>query len=253
MRLTSLDNIVRDICIVNLQNSSLSQYMRVARAVRSALMQVNLHFLPSVSSKLVEVGDNFTATLPHDAVVVTKVGVFCEDGTIVTLMSDPSLRSVQYEKAQELPLYCECEQPPESVVTPIDTTGLLAFYNVQWGNWRYGELYGRSNAATHAITWRHNKDFGVLEFSSTWIEPGFKVLVEYKTDGTGGYTIIPVEAQPAIKAYALYELFQLQPNKADFYMREFRRLADQMKRLHANTDWLAITNALLSGQRSSPK
>jgi hypothetical protein len=248
MRLTTLDNIVRDVCIVSLQNASLSQYPRVARAVRSGIMQVNLNYSPSIKTQLITIGANMTAPLPADCVVVTKVGVLCTDGRIMTLVSDSNLRSDAYDKSIQEPLYCECEQPPATVLTlPAGLSEYYTFYNCYWGGSVYGELYGVSNSVP-SLNYRVNKQFHVLEFSSGWVDAGFKVLVEYKSDGAGEFQMIPIEAAPAIKAYALYELHKNDPK----YMYEFRRLADQMNTLHSESDILAVITALLGGQTSSP-
>lgn len=253
MKLTSLDNIVRDICIVTLQNASLSQYMRVARAVRKAIMQANLYYEACVRSKLVTIGDNYTATLPPDCVVVTKVGVLCSDGTLLVLTNDSNLRSVAYEESQVVPEYCECEDPPTTVTSASPACEYDTFYNCQWGANAYGELYGVSNANYPTLCWRHNLDFGVLEFSTGWLESGWKILVEYKTDGSGDHESIKIEAVPTIDAYALYELFKGRPDIARAHMEEFRRQGRMLKQLHAQTDVSALTDALLRGQRSSPK
>lgn len=253
MRLTSLDNIVRDICIVTLQNPSLSQYMRVARAVRKAVMQTNLFYTAAVRSKLVTVSDNYTAALPPDCVVVTKVGVLCSDGTLMLLMNDSNLRAVMYSESQVVPEYCECDEAPAAATVAPVACQYDTFYNCQWGANQYGELYGASNGNYPSLCWRHNLDFGVLEFSTGWLESGWKVLVEYKTDGAGDYEDIKIEAAPAIEAYALYELFKLNSNVARGHMEEFRRLGRMLKQLHAQADPSALTDALLRGQRSSPR
>ena len=48
MKFITIDDIVRDICIVNLDNN-MGMYARVLRAVRTAVDQVNLTYLPVLS------------------------------------------------------------------------------------------------------------------------------------------------------------------------------------------------------------
>lgn len=252
MRFTSLDHIVRDICIVQLGDEGLRQYMRVARAVGTALMQTNLHFLPDVRSLFIELDENYIAQLPPDALVVTKVGVLGSDMKMRALLNDSNLRSVEYRNSTEEVLYCECEEAPVQVTEPpTDPSSWSVFYNCLWGSGQYGEVYAQPSGLTGNTTWRHNTAAGVLEFSSAWVQPGYKVLVEYKSNGQGAE--IPVEAVPTIRAYALYELFQLQPGRSSYYMEEFRRQARMLKALHLNIGPREIANALLNGQYSTPK
>ena len=254
MRLISLNHIVRDICIVQFGDVTMNRFVRVARAAKWALQQTELHFMPAaaLNSVWLEVADNYTIQLPADAVVVTKVGLLTTRG-LVPLMYDDKIRAVASDLAAEEPLYCECDEAPvELTVVPETADYTNTFYNVSWDR-MYGEIYAAGNGLPNAVSWRHNRAAGVLEFSSGWIDSGYKVLIEYKSAGAEGGEVIPIEAVPAIKAYVLYELFLTQPNLARAHMEEFRRQARMLKSLYVKTDVLAIMNAFLHGQVATPK
>ncbi len=252
MRLISLDHIVRDVCIVQFGDVTMNRYVRVARAAKWALHQVNLHFMPALKSVWLEVADNYTIQLPADAVVVSKVGLLTTKG-LVPLMYDDKIRATAYDQSLEEPLYCECDEAPEELTVVPETADYTnTFYNVSWGG-VYGEIYAAGNGLSNAVAWRHNRAAGVLEFSSGWMDSGYKVLIEYKTSGAEGGEVIPIEAVPAIKAYILYELFATRPDLARAHMEEFRRQARMLKSLYVKTDPIAIMNAFLRGQVATAK
>ena len=85
MKFITIDDIVRDICIVNLDNN-MGMYARVLRAVRTAVDQVNLTYLPVVKSELVEVDTNLIAPLPQDVITVLKVGMITSTGRLTRLI-----------------------------------------------------------------------------------------------------------------------------------------------------------------------
>ena len=90
MKFITIDDIVRDICIVNLDNN-MGMYARVLRAVRTAVDQVNLTYLPVVKSELVEVDTNLIAPLPQDVITVLKVGMITSTGRLTRLIQDPRI------------------------------------------------------------------------------------------------------------------------------------------------------------------
>jgi hypothetical protein len=252
MRFVTLDFIVRNICAVQLQDASFSQYPRVARAVRSAVIQAQMNFVPAMKSQLIEVDDNYIAQLPPDADTVTKVGLLTKSGRIVTLIRDNGLRRDQLERLEDEPEYCECEQAPDvALEVPLTSTPANVFHNVTWNAYRYGEMYSVPTLLDYVGTWRHNEQVGVLEMGAgTLVQTGIKILVEYKA--LGDVTMIPMEAQEAIEAFAMYKLdFNRAPGKAQFSMNEFRRHAAMLKRQYAAYDGISLLNAFMRGQKST--
>ena len=252
MRVVTLDFIVRNICAVQLQDATFSQYPRVARAVRSAVIQTQLNFIPAMKSLLIEVDGNLIAVLPPDADVVTKVGMLTKSGRIATLTRDNNLRRDQLERLLDEPEYCECEQAPDAAISvPGDASPSDVFHNVYWGANRYGELYSVPTTLDYVGTWRHNEQVGVIEMGSgTLVQPDVKILVEYKA--LGDVTMIPLEAQEAIEAFAMYKLdFNRAPGKAQFSMGEFRRHAAVLKAKYGAYDPLSLLNAFMRGQKST--
>lgn len=262
MKFITIDDIVRDICIVNLDNN-MGMYARVLRAVRTAVDQVNLTYLPVVKSELVEVDTNLIAPLPQDVITVLKVGMITSTGRLTRLIQDPRIRREQYNTmTEDLPEFCDCEQPPTGVIevptfTPYQVSaGVFAssvFFNVSWNGTFYGELYAANNGMDSEGGWRYNEASNVLEMASgTLVEAGVKVLVEYKS-ASESYQLIPKVARTTITMYALYLIFSTDPGRSSFYMNEFRRHARQMKHDLAPFDLLAVTNAVLRGQKATVK
>lgn len=253
MRYVTLDYVVRNICAVQLQDASYSQYVRVARAVRSGVEQASLHLIPAIKSAFVTVDENFIGVLPHDATLVTKVGVPATNGKIITILRDRKLRRDKLVEFLDEPEYCECDVPPdEAVNVPSGAVSQNIFHNVFWpGNRFYGELYSVPTTIDYGGSWNYNMDSGVLEFGAgQYIDVGCKVLVEYKA--AGECNMIPIEAQETIEAYALYKLnFHIAPGKAQFSMGEFKRQARMLKSLYGGDSAQALLNSLMLGQKST--
>lgn len=257
MKFTTIDNIIRDLCAVQLNTAAEGQtYLRVLRAVRSAVEQVNLTYLPVVKSVLVDVDTNLIAALPQDVITILKVGMITTNGKLTQLIQNPHIRREVYvDMTEDVPEYCDCEQPPSGVVEVTQDTPLAGiFHNVMWPTRFYGELYASTNAMDQDGGWRYNEASNVLEMASgSLVQPGVKVLVEYKGSGDEQYQFIPTAAQTTIEFFALYKLFTNDPGRSSFYMNEFRRNAAQMKRDLAPFDLLAVTNAFLRGQKATVK
>ena len=256
MKYTTLDNIVRDICAVQLEDPANKQYLRVARAVKAGIDVVHMTYLPAIQTKLLDVADNLTVQLPPDLVSVIKVGLLTDDGKIVSLIQDPQLRRVEYNNfVSDGPLYCECEVPPPSAtVVPDAAEPSDIFHNCWWWNFFYGELYAAGNGMDHEGGWRYNSEYNVLEMATgTLVQAGVKVLVEYKSMGDEGYTMIPAVASETIQQYALYKLFQNIPGKANYHMQEFRRLGRELKIWQQPFDTLGVVNAFMRGQKGTVK
>lgn len=256
MRFITLDYIVRDICIIQLQDSACTQYMRVARGVRQALIQVQMNFMPALKSVQVQVDENYICQLPSDVSIITKVGILRANGKMSILLENRMLRQVQQMIAADEPLYCECEVPPEdTAIVPVDAESCNVFHNCTWGNGFYGELYAAHGGIDYDGSWRHNIEAGVLEMGAGYlIEPDVTVLVEYKTLGSDTYQIIPIEAQGAIAAYAMYTLnLQREPGKAQFFMNEFRRLARVLKSRYVPARPLELLNSFMYSRKSTIK
>lgn len=256
MRFTSLDEIVRDIISVQLGSEGTNQYLRVSRAVKAGINEVQLTFLPSIQSSLLEVGTNLIVNLPPDHITITKVGILTSDGKIVTLIQNSHLRRVEYDKLiNDIPEYCECEVPPPSAVDiPITSEACNIFHNCLWWNSRYGELYAAGNGMDFEGGWRYNMDAGVIEMASgTLVQPGVKVLVEYKSLDNEQYTMVPIVAKETIEAFAMYKLFLNRPQLSAYYMQEFRRMAAELKRKVKPFDTLGVLNAFMRGQKGTVK
>lgn len=258
MKFTNINDLVRDICIVNLNVSVESNYLRVARAVASAVDQVGLSVMPVVKSEVVTVNSNLIAYLPPDVVTVLKVGMITSNGKMLILVKDPFLRREVYnEMTEDVPEYCDCEQPPSGVTeVPANTQIQNVFLNSFWNGQFYGELYAANNAMDDAGGWRFNRSSNILEMASgTLVEAGVKVLVEYKGMGDdSAYQLIPLPAKQCVVFYALYNLFSTSdPSRAAFFMQEFKRHLSQMKRDLEPFDPIAFSNALMRGQKSTIK
>lgn len=257
MKFTTIDSIVRDICSVQLNTSPEGgAYMRVLRAVRSAVEQVNLTYLPVVKSVLTTVDSNLIAALPQDVITILKVGMITTNGTLTQLIQNPKIRKEVYvEMTEDLPEFCDCEQPPTGVIeVTASSTPSTTFHNVLWPGQFYGELYASNNAMDREGGWRYNEASNVLEMSSgSLVEAGVKVLVEYKGSGDEQYQVIPSVAQTTIEFFALYKIFSNDPGRSSYFMGEFRRNAAQMKRDLAPFDQLAVTNAFMRGQKATVK
>jgi len=256
MKFTSLDEIVRNLCAVQLNDPGNSQYLRAARAVRSAINEVNLTFLPNVKSELLDVDSSLVVPLPPDVISITKVGMLTRNGKIITLIQDPQLRVAQLNQyLADYNEYCECEEPPPSITTlPPTAQAYEIYHNCLWWGGFYGELYAAGNGMDHEGGWRHNIESGVLEMATgTLVQAGVKVLVEYKSLGDDNYKMVPITAAETIEAFALYKLFSNKPNLSAFYMQEFRRHAAELKRKTKPFDTLGVLNAFMRGQKATVK
>lgn len=257
MKFTTIDNIVRDLCAVQLNVPAESgHYLRVLRAVRSAVEQVNLTYLPTVKSVLTEVNTQLVAPLPQDVVTVLKVGMITSNGKLTQLIQNPKIRREVYnDMTEDGPEFCDCEQPPSGVIeVSTSSTPVSTFRSVLWPGQFYGELYASSNAMDQEGGWRWNEGSNVLEMATgSLVKAGVKILVEYKGSGDEQYQVIPSAAQTTIEFFALYKLFSNDPGRSSYFMNEFRRNATQLKHDLAPFDLLAVTNAFLRGQKATVK
>lgn len=245
MRFVTLDYIVRDLCIINLNDATLRRYNAAARAVRSALAQLHYHILPAIRSCVVEIGENYTAPLPEDLIAISKVGAI-SNGRFIQLLTDENLRRFMDERLNGEDECCECD----ATDVPENADATNVFHNVEWQGNYYGELYTASRPLDRAGTYRFNRERHVLEFGAGgYINVGQEIVIEYKSVlQATDYELIPAHYQQAIRAYAMYELSGM---TSQVHMMEFRRLMTQAKRVdrykdivdHLNSHFKYLTNA----------
>lgn len=235
-RFKTLDQIVRNICsmIGDTQNEG---YVRVARLAVQVLEEVNLMGIPQVKTVQVEIGDNLTATLPDDLILVSKVGNVDGNGNIYLMGRDDRIRRVdEYERLN--PVSCDDVEPVNiPTFVPQERVVFYNYYNYnglnRWGEY-IGERYGVIDRHFLAGTYRYNSSLNILEFGSGYdIVPGNKVFVEYKaTMGDDVHRLVPLEWETAIQYRTLQHLTAAKdPPASAAHHRQFIREYYKVKRL----------------------
>lgn len=246
MKFRSADSMVRDICALGFQDDNATQYLRVMRAFRVVLEQLNLHLLPNFKSEWKTVSDALTIEMPSECLSINKVGWLC-DGRIALLGRDDSIR-------RDIAPPCSCGG---GVSTVEDSCAACTFHNVVvgYGNLAYGEQYGVRTNLNPRGTFRYNRDKNRIEFGSENVSAGDSLLVEYKAAGVADiHAQIPSDAFMCIFHKTLSVMnANVRPGVADYNHQKFRMEWNMWKRTFMEwsvDDW---ANALRGESMAAPK
>lgn len=199
MRFISLDQLVRDFCIIQLDDPNFEQYVRVARTARIVLEELNLLVIPFVKTIPVTISAGLTIGVPDDCIMPLQLGKMRKDGRLEILHPDINVRRVASNEAQNEP-GCDNEDLDQEVTVPglISDSSLGApFINFSHPGGGLGELYGFRDRRHWLGSWWFNKSSGTIELGTgAEVYEGNALFLEYKaTMGEDIHRLIPQEWQ----------------------------------------------------------
>jgi hypothetical protein len=260
----SADELIRDVCAYLGDDKAERYYVKVARQLKHALFQFNIHLNTNIKSIPITVNANMTANLPNDVVVVAKVGVCCSNGKIQLLGRNDSLCA---PKEEEFLKCCTCENEESTSTTPCcsqntpNCCDACTFHNMEFsGTFPWGlpglaprYLYGYTPQMFQELGYyRHDQATNLLIFSGGYnLCAGSVVIVEYQGATTGEeYQLIPRNWYYTLQHFIAY---QLSGAKDEANWRQFKIQYDMVKRTLHNYTLEDIVSALRGTYKSSPK
>ncbi len=171
---------------------------------------------------------------------MTKVAILNGEGELYSLFENTNLRrQLQNQKDTQDENCGDDEVAPAATVAEALAAGLynyLPFYNYFDGTGGCTDhIYGYTfDPAVLIGTYRYDQQNGVVEFGSgPHIESGATCVIEYKSNGSEQYLMIPAEAQQTLMALANYNLNQgLRPQVAELQKRQADREYQRLKRFY---------------------
>ncbi len=237
-------DLVREICVLHLDDPSMTQQERVVYAVSAAMRDMN--WLASVHVKTVEfdIPDSLILKMPADCLDVLKVGIVNCQGVMLTMLENQAIRRVDTG--------CSCTQ--------TQACDAHSFHNYSgnlptpfWNQW--SELYGLHQQQNFLGYYRWNAQARRIEFASGGIvESGAKLLVEYQTTATAAtFAAIPQQYYTLLKFMALRQMFATQdPNRAEYAKRMVQQEIQNIKRVQWPTP-TEIVSVLRGSRIGAPK
>ena len=251
MKFVSFDTTVRRICDM-MDDPTAKNYPRVAKTLKIALDQLNLHVFPTFKTDYLTVQSNYTVDLPADMASICKVGVLSPKNTIKIFGLNEGL------VPREETIDCGCEAVENSPnATGSSTCAACTFHGCFFDNFNYGELYGYRRPQFQNGQWRPDYENNRIILSSgTDVVVGGRVLVEYKSDMTSDNKLIqiPMDAFTML----MYRVFQLNsshssPGKAREYAQFFKREYDTYKQFNSHISLKDIIAAFRGSKMSAIK
>lgn len=256
----TLDEMARDICSYLKDHTATRLYVPVMRVLKHALYQENIHLSPSIKSIPVVVGDNMTALLPNDVVLVTKVGVCCSNGKLKVLGRDDTLCRPTEEDFFQC---CTCDnESAETTTTGAACCPACTFHTPEFNSsfpW-YGDapapryMYGYSPKMFAEMGYfRHDVENGVIIFSGGCeVQPGSVVMVEYKS----ALSVEAYQLTPRLWYFTMQHRVAQQltsGGEKNQEMKLFRMERDMVKRTIHPFTFEDIIAALRGGYYPAPK
>ena len=266
--LMSLDSAIRDICAYLGDDLSERYYIKVARVLKHVMYQLNIHVTPTVKSVPLAVTANFTAQLPDDVDVITKVGVCCSNGSLKLLGRNDALTLKAEEQFFQCcscntePIDCHCQEMEHKCDSCTfhnltDNLGDDFSFGIGSGAIGYQYLYGYTpQQFTDTGYYRHDVESGTLVLSGgCQVKDGSMIICEYSASlSIQGYQLIPRKMYLTLQHRVAQQIkMNNSPSAANLELDLFRREYDMLKRTYHTYTLEDFIAALRGGYKSSPK
>ncbi len=272
-RFDTFDVVVRDICAYLGDTNATKQYALVARFLRRALEELNIHLVGNIKSILLTVEDNLTAPLPVDFNYVSKMGVCCNGKLRILHQND----NLCVPDAEEFWKCCTCPDEQETMLTDRDChksdvesgkkCSHCTFHNViapdglglnslnafgGMGMFLYPYWYGH-HSKNYSGSYKIDQHNGQVIFGGGFdVCPGHFVVMEYNAHlDNGDYAFIPREYFETLlhKTAA----FVKKGGDQQWELTQFRIAWKMLKRTKLSVTLEEIVQAIQGGFSSSPR
>lgn len=261
------DELTRDICLY-LGDKDARHYATTARFVIQAIRQINLHFVPSIKTVKLVVGDNMAVRAPIDLDLISKMAVCCggqlkiilnndnlcmPDQEVVSCCDCPPVENDIGDKCKEelhKKQSCGCQK---CTFHNFDPTYQMRGVDGSFHTINY--LYGYS-PKNYNGSYRYDVASGLIVFGSGCdIQAGTEVMLEYKASASiDQLTVIPRSAYQVICHYSAWKIkMDKRPNEAELERLNFLRESGEFKKIYSTTTLEDIISALRSGYHSTVK
>lgn len=237
MKFLTAQSIASNICVVHMNDESMTGINRVLRAMVPVLRELNATAGLAVVTKQFSLS-GLVVNMPEDCLNVFKVGSVI-DGKVYLMGADPFIRRGKTT--------CSCAGTAESSCPACTFHGLSRNY--------FGEAYASKVPQWQNGTYRWDKDTNRVEFGSGYhVFDGSELLIEYQTSmGQDDFDLIPSEMEILITHKTLASLFAVSnPGVASANMRQFQIHWQQHKRRQSPANPYEIIAALKGNRVSSP-
>ncbi len=169
------------------------KYFKLWHLAFDAMTQLGLDAFYSIKSVKLPVLANLTVPYPADCLQVGKVGVFNEQGCVISLSNNNNLSTAFDLQPTRL------SQTQDPTLTTVDDQQGIIWYNY-WNGSYVGNLYGLPSGAPFVGTYKLDNANSLVVLGENFSYP-YIVLEYVASPQEGGQYSIPIQFKEAVIAY----------------------------------------------------
>lgn len=245
MGLTKVDMIIRELCRKT-GEPDYRNYDDFIGPLRRGFSQLNIAAVQTVKYVHIPLNSYNALDWPCDCVKPIATGVTRNGRTAMLSIDDKIIPTGEYSTYTTV---TECESEIDRILSGSHTPEYLFDINSN------GELYGLGSGFNNAGYVTHTKQSRQSHIKGRFREDDEFLLV-YLADGiSDGLEYVPVETEPALIDYALYEYYQVKnPNlSAQMWDKFERKDVPFLRKLYQSETAEGWAEAFSHNEKSSPK